>query len=568
MATRDAAHLRVLAGRWEYDARAFIAAGNNAQTYAGKDLQSGDEVVVKIFSHAGGGRGRERFLREARLHEELKHYAILELLGRGPDEGVDYIVTRMLRPGALWDVVRDRSGLSPAATLAIGTRIADALAYMHGRNEVHGDISPGNILLDEKEAAFLADFGLSKRVATSPVVTSGDGYGTRGFSLPREPDTQRTYEDDVYGLAAVLWFCLTGEPPAESPRARRAELAKRTLRAPLNRVLDWESESIPTAEDFKQSLSRQWSKVGQDWRAVSAPPRRSRAPMAVAAGAVALVVAGAAGQSLQPKPAVAAQTTIDESGMTLNLPGDWKSRKAPRLTGFHFSAPVAANRGSTTVVAGREPSAGPQLIADAARASLPPAARKPKPVFVGEHAALRYGPATFRFGSNVEVLALPLKQKVLVVYCGAPTKKLLKLCDQVSADLELRDGSMQPLAPSPISARQLREATDLLGTERQQQRSLLASTSNKKKLSAAAEELAGANRSFSNRIAALPTTAQDAKTLGAAADAARETAAAYADLARANTNSAWGNAQAQVDQREQQLEAAISRLGALRVYES
>src|SRR5215218_7140386 len=165
MTARSDPRLPVLAGRWEYDPRVVFAAGNNAQTFAGRDLESGGEVVVKIFSHAAGGRGRERFLREARLHEKLEHDAILELLGQGQDDGVDYMVTRRLRPGALGDVVRQRSRLSPAATLAIGIRIADALAYMHGRNEVHGDISPGNILLDGREgdSAYLADFGFSKR---------------------------------------------------------------------------------------------------------------------------------------------------------------------------------------------------------------------------------------------------------------------------------------------------------------------------------------------------------------------------------------------------------------------
>ncbi len=50
---------------------------------------------------------------------------------------------------------------------------------MHGRNEVHGDISPGNILLDGGggDVAYLADFGFSKRVATAPIATTGDGFG-------------------------------------------------------------------------------------------------------------------------------------------------------------------------------------------------------------------------------------------------------------------------------------------------------------------------------------------------------------------------------------------------------
>lgn len=565
MTTQDAVHLRVLAGRWEYDTRAFMAAGNNAQTYAGKDLRTGEEIVVKTFSHAGGERGRERFLREARLHEELKHYAILELLGRGPDDGVDYIVTRMLRPGALWDVVRDRARLSPAATLAIGTRIADAIAYMHGRNEVHGDISPGNILLDEKEAAFLADFGLSKRVATAPVVTSGDGYGTRGFSLPREPGTRRTYEDDVYGLAAVLWFCLTGESPAESQRARRHELPKRVLRAPLNRALDWEAGSIPTAEEFKQSLSKHWSKAGRDWRAVSAPARRSRVPVVVAAGLAGLMVAGLGGQALQPKPADAAQTTIDGGGVALSLPGEWRSKPAPRFQGFHLHAPIAAFSRKGVVVAGRAPSSGPQLIGEEARASLLPLARKPHPVVVGEHAALRYGPAT-KFGGAVEVLAMPLGSKVLVVRCSGPAAALSKVCAAAAAGLGLRDGFVQPLAPTAATARQLRAATSRLGAERQRQRSLLASTSSKRTLSVAAKDLARANRSFAHRIASISTTAQDVKSVGDVIRAARETEAAYVALAQANTDSAWSAAQTQIDQCEHKLQAAISRLGALKVY--
>jgi eukaryotic-like serine/threonine-protein kinase len=567
MATPPAVGLPVIAGRWEYDTRVVFAAGNNAQTYAGRDLRTEEEVVVKIFSHAADGRGRERFQREARLHEELKHEAILELVGRGSDDGVDYMVTRRLRPGALWDVVRDRSQLSPAATLRIGIRMADALAFMHGRNEVHGDISPGNILLDKAEDAYLADFGFSKRIATVAVATTGDSFGTPGFSLPREPDSQRTFEDDVYGLAAVLWFCLTGKPPAASARARRREIPSRALRAPLNQALRWESESIPTAEAFKDSLARHWSKVGKDWRVVSAPPRRSRLPLAAAAGLVALLSAGLAGQALQPKPADAAQTTVDRAGVTLNLNGKWRSRsRAPKLPAFRLRSPVAASRGRATVVAGRAPSAGAGLIAKDALATLPRPARKPEPIVVGDYPALRYGPATTVSGGIQEVLALPLERTVLVVYCSGPEAGLPSLCTQASADLELEDGSPQPLAPTASVTRQLKTAVDRLGAERQKQRALLASTANQQKLSGAAEDLAHAHRAFADKVSALPTTAQDAKSIDGAAGAAREAEAGYADLAEASTESAWNAAQGKIDQGERRLEAAVRQLGRMKVY--
>lgn len=569
MASQGTVRRPVLAGRWEYDPRVVFAAGNNAQTFAGRDLRSGGEIVVKIFSRAAGDRGRERFLREARLHEELEHEAILELLGQGQDDGVDYMVTRRLRPGALGDVVRERSRLSPAATLAIGLRIADALAYMHGRNEVHGDISPGNILLDatEAEAAYLADFGFSKRIATAPIATTGDSFGTPGFSLPREPGAQRTYEDDVYGLAAVLWFCLTGEPPADSTRVRRREISSRSLRAPLNRVLAWETGSIPTAEDFQDSLTRHWAKVGQDWRAVSSPPRRSRLPLAGVVALAGLAIAGFSGRTLQPKPAAAAQTTIEGSAMSLRLAGKWQQRRSPRLPALGLQAPLAAAGNGLEIVAGRAPSAGSQLIGRDARASLPPPARKPRPVLIEGHAALRYGTTT-KIGVAQEILALPLERQALVVRCTGSAATLSRVCAQAVADLELHRGSMQPLAPTAATGRRLRAATTQLGAERQRQRSLIASTSSLRRLAAGAEKLASANRSFARRLAAIATTAQDAKSVAGAAAAARETASAYAELSGAATNSAWGLAQAEVDRREQRLDSAIRQLSALKTYGS
>ena len=565
MATQSAVGLPVLAGRWEYDPRVVFAAGNNAQTFAGKDLRSGDEVVVKIFSHTDdGGRGRERFQREARLHDELRQDAILELLDHGSDDGVDFMVTRRLRPGSLWDVVRDRSQLSPAATLAIGTRIVDALAYMHGRNEVHGDISPGNVLLDGEKVAYLADFGLSKRIATTPIATTGDSFGTPGFSLPREPDTQRTYEDDVYGLAAVLWFCLAGKPPADSARARRREIPGRALRAPLNRALQWEAGPIPTAESFKEALVKGWAKVGQDWRVVSAPPRHSRTPLALAAALATLLFAALAAQVLQAKPADA-QSTVGRNGVTLHLPGEWSSRKSPALPAFDLRSPVAAGRDRTTIVVGRAPSAGSGLIADGALSSLPKAARKPRSVLVDGRAALAYGPVS-QFGGSVEILALPLANDALVIRCTGPVRGLKGVCAQATADLELQGGKMQALAPSPSTARRLRHATKQWDAARRQQRALIAASARPSELSKPAEELARASRSFASAVSSLPSTAQDSRAMNVTATSARETASAYSDLAKAQDEASWGAALASVDRSEGELKSAIRRLSDLPVY--
>ncbi len=557
----------VLGGRWEYDTRVVFAAGSNAQTFAGRDLETDKEVVVKIFSHAAAGRGRERFLREVRLHEELKHGAILELLGRGPDGDVDYIVTPRLRPGALWSAMEDGgSRLSPAATLAIGTRIAGALAYMHGRGEVHGDISPGNVLLDGQGIAYLADFGFSKRVATAPAATTSDGFGTPGFNLPREAETPRTYEDDVYGLGAVLWFCLAGEAPAGSARERRRQIPRRSLRAPLVEALDWERGSIPSAEVFGENLAARWGKAAEDWRAVaSAPPPRSRVPAVAVAALVGLALAWFIGQALQAKPADA-RTTVSGAGVSMNLDGDWHPEKAVGVSAFGMIEPIAVTRGVTTMVAGRAQSAGPGMLSADARASLPPRAREPKPVAIGERAALRYGPAKTSLGVMVEVFALPLARRALILRCTGPASALPEACAQAAESLELRDGSMLELAPTTGVVRRLRAATGKLSRERRDKRTLLASADGSSDLFAIATGLARANRSFAIAVAALPHNAQDVACLEAAKETASEVATAYAELAKAGIDTSWSAARAQVDAREQDLEAAIRKLGMLRAY--
>ena len=153
----------VRGGRWAYDPHdETFRGGHKSRVFAGTDLRTGNQVVVKTFSGALGERAHHRFLREAELHRDLKHDAILKLLDKGTDDLGDYIVTRRLEPGALWDVLEAEERLSAGATLAIGRRIAGALEYMHGQEQIHGDLSPGNVLLDGN-VAYLADLASASR---------------------------------------------------------------------------------------------------------------------------------------------------------------------------------------------------------------------------------------------------------------------------------------------------------------------------------------------------------------------------------------------------------------------
>jgi hypothetical protein len=86
---------------------------------------------------------------------------------------------------------------------------------------VHGDVSPGNVLLDLDGRPVLGDLGLGHVVGDlSPGVWGTDGYVAPEVLLGGDP----TPASDVYALGAVGWLCLSGTVPG--PPGLRPELAQ------------------------------------------------------------------------------------------------------------------------------------------------------------------------------------------------------------------------------------------------------------------------------------------------------------------------------------------------------
>jgi len=102
-----------------------------------------------------------------------------------------------------------------AATLLL--KMAHAVHYAHQRGVLHRDIKPGNILIDSQSEPHLTDFGLAKLVERNSTVTRTLAVlGTPSYISPEQAagQTKRiTTSADVYGLGAVLYECLTGQPP-------------------------------------------------------------------------------------------------------------------------------------------------------------------------------------------------------------------------------------------------------------------------------------------------------------------------------------------------------------------
>src|SRR5437764_1435336 len=136
-------------------------------------------VAVKLIAPelSEDERFRERFLTESELAASLEHPNVVPIYDAGEVDGQLYIAMRYVEGADLGRLLKNDPVLEPRRALVICTQVAAALDTAHARGLVHRDVKPSNVLLDENEHVYLADFGLSRRL------TDLEGRRDEGLSV-------------------------------------------------------------------------------------------------------------------------------------------------------------------------------------------------------------------------------------------------------------------------------------------------------------------------------------------------------------------------------------------------
>src|SRR5438477_3799862 len=209
---------KTLANFGDYELLEEIGRGGQGVVYRAHQKSLNRTVALKVIGlgHWATQAHLKRFRLEAEAAASLEHPGIVPIHEVGERDGTCYFSMGFIEGDQLDEIAK--SEVMPVRCAAeLIAKVARIVHYAHEHHILHRDIKPGNILLDAKGEPHLTDFGLARLVETESTVTrTMEVLGTPSYMAPEQAvgnNARVTSATDVYGLGAVLYQLLTGQPP-------------------------------------------------------------------------------------------------------------------------------------------------------------------------------------------------------------------------------------------------------------------------------------------------------------------------------------------------------------------
>jgi CRP-like cAMP-binding protein/predicted Ser/Thr protein kinase len=206
-----------------------VGRGGMGVVYEATQVATGRQVALKMMNHRLTYQlsARRRFRRESAILASLDHPSLARVYESFSAYKTEFLAMEYCQGQTLSQLISARGPLLEELVRRLLGQLAVALAYVHGQGIVHRDLKPANVVLTERGAIKLIDFGIVMIEPNSDLwpalkTTSLPAglIGTPRYMAPEQfSDRVTDRRADFYGLACVGFEALSGRPVVASTDA-------------------------------------------------------------------------------------------------------------------------------------------------------------------------------------------------------------------------------------------------------------------------------------------------------------------------------------------------------------
>ncbi|OHT14036.1 CAMK family protein kinase [Tritrichomonas foetus] len=199
----------------KYSFRGTIGSGAFSVVKLAFNNETSEFLACKIVprSRICDGNLESRFESEIRINQQMHHPGIVQIVDLLRDNMNYYIFLELCPNGELFHYIVNKKSLDEKEAATFVSQILEAINYVHQQGVAHRDLKPENILLDSSWQIKISDFGLSKFVGNSGIVSTP--CGSPCYISP-ECLTGKDYDgraSDNWSIGVIVFVMVTGQIP-------------------------------------------------------------------------------------------------------------------------------------------------------------------------------------------------------------------------------------------------------------------------------------------------------------------------------------------------------------------
>jgi len=192
--------------------------------YLADDEVLGELVALKVISSAFASDETAmiaRFRREAAAARKVSSPNVIRIHDLGEARpGLLYLSMEYFAGRTLADLIAQRGMVPLDDARDILKQIVNGLEAAHQAGVVHRDLKPSNVLIGERGAVKIIDFGLATTAMAEGLTATGAILGTPHYMAPEQIRGKAVdARSDIYALGALTYHLVCGRPPFHGDNA-------------------------------------------------------------------------------------------------------------------------------------------------------------------------------------------------------------------------------------------------------------------------------------------------------------------------------------------------------------